>query len=164
MSNFTLYWMKAATAGTCHKANKYLNLFGEYASLTDSNVTSVIVSALPHSPPAASSAPQPHCLSRRIWVGAITEALLASPFYFPEALSTVAHHNWALIPDNALCGFSGSRKLITAINCKHQQSVPGPTISPRLRGPQSAESGQKADQQAVAEFTTSRLSITLTAQ
>ncbi len=63
------------------------------------------------------------------------EVCTAFPLSFPEALLPVARHNWALIPSEALCGFSGSRKLITAINCEHQQSASSPAVSPRLRGP-----------------------------
>ena len=124
----------------------------------------VTVSPPPVPVPPLITAPSPaQCLPKKVWVGASMEASTASPLYFPEALLTVAHHNWALIPSEALCGFSGSRKLITAINCEHQQSAPGPAVSPRLRGPtkcwfrakQSAGSGGVHYQQALHHFDSS---------
>lgn len=80
------------------------------------------------------------------------------PLLFPKALLTVADHNSALIPNKVLVVFSGSRKLIMAINFEHQQFAPSPAVSPHkvlIQG--------EGRVQAVAEFTTSSLSITLTA-
>lgn len=118
-------------------------------------------------PSHSSASPEPTlnvCQGESEWAPAWRYAQ-PFPFLFPaEALLPVARHNWALIPGEALCGFSGSRKLITAINCEHQQSAPGPAVSPRLRSPRKVLIQGEGRAQAVAEFTTSRLSITLTAQ
>ncbi|TNN64570.1 hypothetical protein EYF80_025197 [Liparis tanakae] len=58
----------------------------------------------------------------------------------------------------------GSRKLITTVNCEHQQSEPRSPTPPTRRPPGKVLIQDGGREQPVVEFTSSRLSITLTAQ
>lgn len=81
--------------------------------------------------------PQPtQCLSKRIWVGTNVEVHPACPFFFPWSFINSGTPQLGTDPQRGTVWlFSGSRKLITAINCEHQQSAPSPAVSPWLRGP-----------------------------
>lgn len=85
---------------------------------------------------AASSSAQPQSWSKRIRVSwAPAWRHIQSLPSFLKALWTVAEHNWAMIPNKKLGVFSGSNKLIVAINFEHQQSVASPAVLPQLWGP-----------------------------
>lgn len=114
-------------------------------------------------PPASSPAP-PQCMSKRIWVGACMEVCTAFPLSSSGSFITSGMPRLGTDPQRGAVWFfreqethHGHKLWASAVCAQPCRFAPAPK-------PRKVLIQGEGRAQAVAEFTTSRLSITLTAQ